>query len=51
MMTDIITKLRDAIEDNLKYSSDPFEFITSKIFTLTEPNIDYAIKMELLFLR
>jgi len=39
-MTDIIIKLRDAIEDNYKYTTDSFEYITSKIFTLTEANID-----------
>lgn len=39
-MTDIISALRDAIEDNYKYTTDSFEYITSKIFTLTEANID-----------
>ena len=39
-MTNIIIKLRDSIEDNYKYTPDPFEYITSKVFTLTEPNID-----------
>jgi hypothetical protein len=39
-MTTIIIKLRDAIEDNYKYTTDSFEYITSKVFTLTESNID-----------
>jgi hypothetical protein len=39
-MTNIIVKLRDAIEDNYKYTTDSFEYITSKVFTLTEANID-----------
>lgn len=39
-MTDIILKLRDNIEDNYKYTPDLFEYVTSKIFTLTESNID-----------
>lgn len=39
-MTTIIIKLRDAIEDNYKYTTDSFEYITSKVFTLTEANID-----------
>ena len=39
-MTNIIIKLRDATEDNYKYTTDSFEYITSKVFTLTESNID-----------
>jgi hypothetical protein len=39
-MTNTIIKLRDAIEDNYKYILDPFDYVTSKIFTLTEANID-----------
>ncbi len=39
-MNDIISALRDAIEDGAKYTSDSFEYITSKIFTLTEANIN-----------
>ena len=39
-MQNIIIKLRDAIEDNYKYTTDSFEYITSKVFTLTEANID-----------
>ena len=39
-MTNIIIKLRDAIEDNYKYTTDSFEYITSKVFTLIESNID-----------
>lgn len=39
-MTTIIIKLRDSIEDNYKYTTDSFEYITSKIFSLTEANID-----------
>lgn len=42
-MNDIILALRDAIEDGAKYTSDSFEYITSKIFTLTEPNINSAV--------
>lgn len=39
-MQNIIIKLRDSIEDNYKYTTDSFEYITSKVFTLTESNID-----------
>jgi hypothetical protein len=39
-MTNIIIKLRDAIEDNYKYTTDSFEYLTSKIFGLSESNID-----------
>jgi hypothetical protein len=39
-MTNIIIKLRDAIEDNYKYTTVSFEYITSKVFTLSESNID-----------
>lgn len=41
-MNAIILKLRDNIEDGSKYTSDSFEYITSKIFTLTEANINSA---------
>ena len=39
-MQNILVKLRDAIEDNYKYTTDSFEYLTSKIFTLTECNVD-----------
>jgi len=39
-MTNIINKIRDLIEDNLITTGrDSFEYLTSKIFTLTESNI------------
>jgi hypothetical protein len=40
-MNTIITKLRDLVTDNYKYTPDIFEYKgISKIFTLTEANID-----------
>lgn len=39
-MESIIIKLRDAIDDGLKPTTDSVEFVTSKIFTLSEANVD-----------
>ena len=39
-MTGIINKLRDLVEDNYVYTTDSFEYITSTVFSLSEPNVD-----------
>jgi len=41
-MTTIIENIRNLVEDNLKYTSDSCEYLTSKVFTLTESNINYV---------
>ena len=39
-MQNIILSIRDLIEDNAKSTIDVFEFISSKVFTLSEANVD-----------
>jgi len=39
-MDDVISAVRDLIEDNYQRTEDTFEYLTSKIFTLTESNVD-----------
>lgn len=39
-MTDIISAVRDSIADNYNYITDTQEYLTSKIFTMIEANID-----------
>lgn len=39
-MTKIIIKIRDLVEDNYQRIEDNFEYVTSKIFGLTEENVD-----------
>ena len=44
-MEEIKTKLRALVQDNEKSSVQPFEYSTSKIFTLTEPNVNSVSKV------
>jgi len=41
-MQNIINNTRDIISDASKYTSDTFEYLTSKVFTLSESNVNYV---------